>query len=218
MMQTLLKEISVRSFLAVVFTMVSTASVWAQSAPDVGLGVTANSLDIAGNAGFSNLTGVDGNKHVNFGGSTGVNLSDRITVLGEYSYLPMGSVSASSGGTSASVNGNYHLLGGAARFYLVRPRRGAPYALVDFGYARCTAGLGVNVSGVGSANASASLNGDYAGVGGGASFYLGHNWGLRPEVRWDRQEYYYSGTSLGQNVVRESVSVFFQWGGHGKRN
>ncbi len=180
-------------------------------------GILGHSADLAGNIGFSNLTGVDNNKHINFGGSFGFNPSSRATILAEYSYLPMGSVSASSGGTSASVNGDYQQFGAAGHFNLGSAKTVVPYALVAFGYARCTAGLTVSVSGSGSASGSGSLNGDYIGFGGGASIFFGKGFGLRPEFRYERQDFYVSGQSLSQNVALGTTSLFYQFGGKGKK-
>lgn len=201
-MQPVIKSALVRSCLAAVFLFLLSSPVWAQ-------GVVARSGEVAGTVGFSNLTGVDGNKHVNFGASGGVNLTDRVAVVGEYTYLPMGSVS----GGGASGSGSYQQFGGAARFSLDRSTRVVPYALVAFGYARDSEE--VSVAGIGSG--SGSLNGDYFGLGGGASIYLSRSLGIRPEFRYERQEFYQNGNSAGQNVALGTVSVFYQWGGRGKK-
>jgi hypothetical protein len=180
-------------------------------------GVVTGTGEIAGNVGFSNLTGVDGNKHVNFGASAGYNLSDKLTVLGEFSYMPMGSVNASVSGGSGSAHGNYQTYGGAARYNLGSSKSVVPYAVVGFGYARCSESANINVTGLGSGSASASINGDYVNFGGGASIYLKKGFGLRPEFRYEHQEFYNSGASAGQNVALGSVSVFYQFGGQGKK-
>ena len=95
-------------------------------------GVVPTSGDLSGTFGYSNLTGVDGNKHVNFGATAGFNLSRNITVLGEYSYLPMGSAPASEfvSGVTGSVSENYQQFGGAARFNLGSSKHFVPYAVV----------------------------------------------------------------------------------------
>jgi hypothetical protein len=160
--------------------------------------------DIAGNAGYSNLTGIDNNKHVNFGFSGGANLTHRVTVLAEYNYLPMGSLNAPDG---ASASGDYQQIGGAARFNLFSSKRVVPYAVVGYGYARQSRKIN---------GGSTSLNGDYVNGGGGANFYLGRNWGVRPEFRYERQEFYAQGQSAGQNVAWGTAGIFYQfrpWGG-----
>jgi hypothetical protein len=163
--------------------------------------ISAGSGDIAGNVGYSNLVGVDGNKHINFGGTLGYNFIPSSTLVFEYSYLPMGSVSG--------VNGNYQLLGVADRWNFGGNEKVVPYVVVGFGYARCGASADLG----GGATVSAAANGYYAGGGAGASFFLGKNWGIRPEFRYDEQAYSLDGTTTTQNAFRVSGSLFFQFGG-----
>jgi hypothetical protein len=187
-------------------------------------GIAASSGDISGNVGFSSLTGVDGNKHVNFGGSAGINLWRQITILGEYTYMPMGTLTESStGGNGIPMPDfgslSYQTIGGAARFNMSGSRIVIPYAIVGFGYARQSAsatllpGAGIGVLG----GSSSSYNGEYMNFGGGASIFLGKHYGLRPEFRYERQEFYASGNSAGQNVALGTVSFFYQFGGIGKK-
>jgi hypothetical protein len=196
-----------------------TVSLLALASPARSQGVVPRSGDLSGTFGYSNLTGVDGNKHINFGATAGVNLSSSITVCGEYGYLPMGSAPASQyvSGVTGSVNGDYQQFGGAARLNLGSSKHIVPYGVVSFGYARLSAGASVTVAGAGSGSGSASLNGDYVGFGGGASIYLGKGVGVRPDFRYERQVFYSAGTSAGQNVALVTGSLFYQWGGHGKK-
>jgi hypothetical protein len=183
-------------------------------------GVLAGSGDVSGTVGWSNLTGVDGNKHINFGGSAGANISPGVTVFGEFLYLPMGSISASSvigvSGVGGSGSGNYQQYGGGARFNFASSKVVVPYAVAAFGYARESANATVTYQGQ-SGSASASLNGDYVAFGGGANVYFGKGFGVRPEFRYERQEFYSGGQSAGQNVVLASGSLFYQFGGGEKK-
>jgi hypothetical protein len=56
--------------------------------------------------------------------------------------------------------------------------------------------------------------------GGGASYYLGNHWGIRPEFRYELQHAWYKGPAeiLTSNVADLSGSIFFQFGGTGKMN
>jgi hypothetical protein len=204
-----------RSSLA--FYTVLAVALLVSSCPVRAQGVVAGSGEVAGTVGWSNLTGVDGNKHINFGGSAGANLTPSVTVFGEYLYLPMGSVSESVSGASASGSGDYQQFGGGARFNFASSKIVVPYAVAAFGYARLSANATVTVTGVGSGSASAALNGDYIGFGGGASIYFGKGFGARPEFRYERQEFYSGGSSAGQNVVLVTGSLFYQWGGGEKK-
>jgi hypothetical protein len=201
MTQRLFNETLVRGLFVALCLAAMATGLWAQSAQDSAQGITAGSADVAGNVGFSNLTGADGNKHVHFGGSGGINLSPRVTLLGEYSYMPMGSLSG--------VAFNTQLIGVVSRLNFFTSKRAVPYALVGAGFDRLNGSeSGVNVS----------ANGSYAAVGGGASLYLGKSWGIRPEFRYERQEVTFAGLIADTNVVMGTASVFFQWGGRGTKS
>lgn len=169
--------------------------------------IAAGTVDLAGNVGFSNLDGIDTNKHINFGATAGYNFSRSNTLILEYSYLPMGSVS----GYGAKVSGNYQIFGVADRWNFGVSKKVVPYATAGLGFVR--QGESAFVAGFGSGKGS--VNGFYVGFGGGASIFLGQNWGIRPEVRWDAQEFSANGSSAEQNAVRASAGVFYQWGGQG---
>jgi hypothetical protein len=210
-MQTILKNAFLGLCIGVSFLLAFSYPLRAQ-------GIAAGSGDISGNVGFSSLTGADGNKHINFGGSAGINLSRQITILGEYTYMPMGTLTDTGGiGAAASGSLSYQTVGGAARFNMRASRTVVAYGVVGFGYARQSASVSLVGAGVGVFPASGSLSGDYVNLGGGASIFLGKRYGLRPEFRYERQEFYASGNSAGQNVALGTVSFFYQFGGIGKK-
>jgi hypothetical protein len=210
-MQTILKNAFLGLCIAASFLLALSYPVRAQ-------GSAAGSGDISGNVGFSSLTGADGNKHVNLGGSAGINLSHQITILGEYTYMPMGTLTDTGGiGAAASGSLSYQTIGGAARFNMRGSGIVVPYGIVGFGYARQSASVSLVGAGVGVFPARGSLSGDYVNFGGGASIFLGKRFGLRPEFRYERQEFYVSGNSAGQNIALGAVSVFYQFGGIGKK-
>jgi hypothetical protein len=169
--------------------------------------VLAHSGDVAGSVGYINSSGFGG--HLSYGGSGGINLSERVALVGEYQYLSLGSVTPNVGISNSSTN---QLGGVAVRVNFLTGKRIAPYVLGGFGFEH----LGLKVTG-----SSTSIdNGYYDTFGGGASVFLGKNWGVRPEARYD----YELGVSnaLGttvyayQNVYQFSGSVFYQFGGRGK--
>ncbi len=190
-MKTFVKNAVAGLWIAALFLLVLTASARAQ--------VLAHSGEVSGYGGYSHISSElpsIGTNHPFFGGSYGYNVTPAITVLGEYSYIPLGS----EGGVSAKTQ----LFGGGARFNFLPATRFVPYAVVAFGGDRYT------LSGGGS---SESANGWYAGFGGGVSCYLGKNWGVRPEFRYVRQDY----SGVGINSFQESGAFFYQWGGTGKK-
>jgi hypothetical protein len=176
------------------------AAVWAQTAvANSDYGVKAGSGDAAFNIGWSNIPAKldpsDSNNHPNFGGSTGINLSNNLAVVGEYTYQPMSSLDG--------VAFHTQLFGGVARFS-VGGNRVVPYVVLGGGGARLTGSeSSVNVS----------ANGGYFGGGGGAHIYLGRNWGIRPELRYSYMRLSISGVSQSVNVAQFSTGFFFQFGG-----
>jgi len=192
----------VKNCITTLFLIALSAPTWAQE-------IKRLSGDISANIGFNGLDGIDNKKHIEFGVAGGINLSKQAAVVVEYNYLPLGSVTYSGIKESA----NYQLFGGALRYSPVQFDRVIPYAVAGGGYAR--AGATASFEGM---TGSASVNGGYLSFGWGASIYCGSNWGLRPEYRWDRQNYTYYGTSYHQNESRGTISVFYQWGGKAERN
>jgi hypothetical protein len=173
-------------------------------------GISTGSGEVSGNVGFSNLKGVDNNRHVTFGGSGLVNVSPIAGVGFEYHFAPMGSVTQ--GGVN--VNGHMQQFGPVARFSLTNSSHVVPYVVVAAGGSSLHAGASS-----GNVSIGASQNGFYFGFGGGASIYTGTNWGIRPEFRYVRE--HFNSTSIqgisvgsfGQNDYQGSVAVFYQFGG-----
>ncbi len=173
-----------------------------------------SSIDVSGNIGFSNLSGgetTDGKKHIAFGFAGAYNFTDILSSLGfEYSYQMLGSE------TQSGVTASEHIqsYGPVLRGFLLKSGRVIPYLLVAAG------GLSDKATAsAGGITASASRNGYYIGFGGGTSIYAGSSWGIRPEVRYERQHFNsttvdgsYSAAS-GQNYILGTISVFYQFGG-----
>jgi hypothetical protein len=113
-----------------------------------------------------------------------------------------------------TVSGHIQSYGAVYRGYLSKSSRVVPYVLV--------AGGGLSETAVGSAQGakvSISQNGEYFGFGGGASIFVDPSWGIRPELRYERQQFSaetVDGSSFaayGQNYVLGTISVFYQFGG-----
>jgi len=143
--------------------------------------------------------------HAIVGGAFGVNANHHLQLFGEFSYVPLGSATASYSGVSASASEKMLDFGGGvlASFGGSRVR---PYVLGAFGDGHDS------VAGTGSAagysvSVSTSANSVYAAVGGGARVFLGQSWGLRPEFRYQR--YLQNG---GLNVATFTMGFFFGFG------
>ncbi len=173
--------------------------------------VAARSGEVSGNVGFSNLNGIDNKKHIAFGGSGAYNLSDWTAIGFEYNYQLMGSKAEFHG---TNTTGHLQTYGLLVRISMTKSRRVDPYALIAAGGATVTA-----VASNQYATESGSQHGFYGGFGGGVSFFAGHNWGIRPEVRFERQHYMATtidgipAPSSNLSYVLGTVSVFYQFGG-----
>lgn len=197
-MQTFMKNAFFSLCIAVTFLFVS-STVQAQ--------VLAHSGDVAGSVGYINSTGFGG--HLSYGGSGGINFSERVALVGEYQYLSLGALTPNVGVSNSTTN---QLGGVAVRINFLTGKRLSPYALAGFGFEH----LGLKETG-----SSTSIdNGYYDTFGGGASIFLGKNWGVRPEVRYDYELGITNATGTTvyayQNVYQFSGSVFYQFGGRGK--
>ena len=171
--------------------------------------VLARSAEVAGAIGydhssFTNNIGSAFNPTSNhfFGGSGGYNVTPYITALVEYKYDPLIAPS----GSTFTVHSQ--LSGAAARFNFTPSKKIVPYALVGAGYDRLNASDGPLVQ---------IADGYYVNFGGGASVYCGKHWGIRPEVRYERQHVTYFTETLTANVADVSGSIFYQFGGTGKK-
>jgi hypothetical protein len=161
--------------------------------------VLAHSGEVAGTFGYDHTDYYppDGPTSTHFfGASGGYNVIPAITVLGEYKYDPL---NLAGGGIT------YHsqLFGGAARYNFLTSKKIVPYAVTGVGCYKLSNNEGFPMAG----------NGYYVNFGGGASVYLVRNWGIRPEVRYERQHATIGGADVYANVADVSGSFFYQWGG-----
>ena len=124
-----------------------------------------------------------GNNHGVYGANGGYSPSPWVTIIGEYGFVPVYS------GEGVTIHNQFY--GGGARFNLNPKSKVVGYAIFTAGGDKASE----SVTGEGSqSNSGYSLS-----FGGGASCYIGHNWGVRPEFRYVRSEYSAGGTTLGFN-------------------
>jgi hypothetical protein len=168
-------------------------------------GIAAGSGEVSGTIGYARVNGVTSFNHFAFGGAGIYNLNQIVAVGFEYSYTPLGSEAISGANASAHLQ----TYGGVARFSFSESSDVVPYALVGFG--------GVDEKAVASfeaISASASQKGYYYAFGGGVTIYVGPGWGIRPEYRYERQQFVANTRfdSFGQNDSQALVSLFYQFG------
>jgi len=177
--------------------------------------VAPKSVDLSGNGGITDLK-VDYGKegHASFGVSAGYNVVRFLAVSADYNYINLGS-SSEYGATATQSLQEY---GVSARLALIDTRIVVPYVLGGGGGVRDSASASA-----GGQSASATQSGGYVTVGGGASIYVGHGFGVRPEFRYDRLQFAATtvdGVAIpggGQSAPRATVAIFYQFGGTRKR-
>jgi hypothetical protein len=174
-------------------------------------GIVSHSIELSGNGGITNELGINGNHgHATYGGAGAYNLTRHIALVGEYNYVALGSL------TEDGIKGtaDTQLYGAAVRYALINTRFFVPYVLGGGGVDRFHEGI----SGEGQSLA-ANESGGYLALGGGASLYAGHGFGVRPEFRYTRQQYGsttvegLSDPGRSENDLRVTVSIFYQFGG-----
>ena len=184
----------------------STAFLLVLSSPALAQGIAAGSGEVAGTFGYAHVDGVTSYNHFPFGGSGIYNLNQVAAVGFEYSYTPLGSE------TIMGANASAHLqtYGGVARISFSESSDVIPYTLVGFG------GIdGKSVASFEGISASTGQKGYYYAFGGGVTIYVGPGWGIRPEYRYERQQFVANTRfdSFGQNDSQALVSLFYQFGG-----
>jgi hypothetical protein len=183
-------------------------------------GVVAHSIELSGNGGITNEYGINGNHgHATYGAAGAYNLTRHVAVVGEYSHVDLGSESELvAPGQEVTGSEDVQLYGGAVRYALINTRFFVPYVLVGGGGDNLHESVSAPLF-PGDPRLGASESGGYVSLAGGASLYAGHGFGIRPEFRYNRQQY--GSTSIdglstqgsGENDLRVTVSLFYQFGG-----
>ena len=169
--------------------------------------------ELSANFGRSGLQGVDAHHHFNYGGAIGYHLTPKWTLTGEYTQLPLGSVKVNTpGGTTETANGNDQIIGAGLRYNFQNFHGITPYTFIGFGFTRESTSYTA-----GAVNMKYGGNGYNADGGAGLTFHMGKSWGFRPEIRWDRQNFFENGSQVSRNIFIESGQIYFQFGGRGKK-
>lgn len=160
--------------------------------------------EVSGSLGLTSASGYYDGNHLNAGGAFGFNLGRIAHLFGEVNYMPMGKVSYY-GYEAESKIMNY---GGGLHLRIPVNEKVEPYGLLSFGLGQ----FKDKISYLG----DSTQNNAYFGLGGGARIFLGKNWGVRPEIRYQSyagdldSEY---GAEDRGHVVTASGGIFFQFGG-----
>jgi len=188
-----------------VFSSVTLLAIFLMATSTARAQVVPGSVMVGGDAGYVHTSIPNDSETYNrytFGATGGYNLDKWVGAFFEYNYVSILNQDMGEGvNASAHVN-NY---GGAARFYPYNKGKIIPYGIFDGGGAQ----LNESVSGEG----SISVNGNYVGGGAGALVYLGRNWGVAPDFRFNRYSFTYDGYTVNPHVVTVLGGVFYQFGG-----
>jgi len=180
-------------------TVAMTAFVVVMSIASYGQGVVPHNLEVTGQLGL--VSGIG--SHGSFGGSLGGPITDRLTLSGDLSYIPLGGSNVTILGSSLRSSAKAFNFNGNLQ-YQFNPFRGGtvPYAGAGLGFLHSSFDASSNVVGSGF-NISGSSTDMYFNVGGGLRYYVKERWGFRPEFM----------VFAGSNTyVRFAGGFFYQFG------
>jgi hypothetical protein len=144
--------------------------------------------EVLGYFGGATVSGGVGS-HPALGVAVGANTNRVMQLFAQLNYVPTGS-----GGVSGYI---VDFGGGLELRFRIPHTKVAPYGLATIGLGHAHASAG---------NFSASDNSFFYGLGGGFRYYVGRNWGLRPELRFQK----YTGQGRG-HLALYTVGVFYQF-------
>ena len=155
-------------------------------------------MEVTGQVGI--VTGID--THASFAASGGKAIKDRIFVLGELGYIPLGGVSANVGGSAVDSGGRVISLMGGAQYQFSEQRSFIPYAGGALGLVRLSGSVTTTVGGT-TTTVDFSDNEFYVALTGGARYYVKDRWGFKPEFT------IFAGDDF---FFRFGVGLFYQFG------
>ena len=171
-------------------------------------------------SGFGGIVSIGGATRANAGGTAGVNLGRFVHLFGEVSYMGKATETYQDGNgasrTRMTVSGRLTDYGGGVQIRIPTGKHWIePYGLLAFGYGQMKRDVNA-ASGAISAISDSGHN-VYNAVGVGARLFLGANWGIKPEFRY--QKYY--GINLANDdpvhdrgrAIAVTTGVFYQFGG-----
>jgi hypothetical protein len=146
------------------------------------------------------VSGID--THASFAASGGKAVTDRVFVLGEFGYIPLGGASASGNGFAVDTGGRVISLMGGAQYQFNERNAFVPYAGGALGLVRIS-GSSSTTSGGTTTSVDFSSNKFYLGLTGGARYYVKDRWGFKPEFT----------IFAGDNTFfRFAAGMFYQFG------
>jgi hypothetical protein len=151
-------------------------------------------MEVTGQVGI--VTGI--NTHASFAASAGKAVTDKVFVLGEFSYIPLGGAEASGSGFEFSAGGRVVTFMGGAQYQFGERKSFIPYAGGALGVVHSSFESTVNGT-----TLDVSNNDFYVSLSGGARYYVKDRWGFKPELTL------FAGTD---SFWRFAVGMFYRFG------
>ena len=139
--------------------------------------------------------------HGSFGASIGAPVADRLIVLGDLSYIPMGGQTIQFNGSTIQSSAKGINFNASLQYEFQPTRAVVPYAGAGLGLLRTS--FSASSTGPGSFNAGGSSTDLYFNFGGGLRYYINERWGIRPELQM------FAGTDT---YARFAGGIFYQFG------
>jgi hypothetical protein len=215
------KSIPVLLF-AIVLATCARVEAFAQTKDKIETPFSSGSMEISSVFGRSGVQGIDTHRHFNYGAEYGYRFNSRWTLLGEYTYMPLGSLQGPGILGSFDEKENLQILGSGLRynineFHRILPKNVVPYIFAGGGYVHHYQKYSFTAIGGGTSTSIDKSNGDNVDAGLGASIFLKKNFGIRPEIRWDHKTLFEPASQVGLNYYDGSVGIFYQFRGNGKK-
>ena len=157
--------------------------------------------------------GSGGGTHGEYGVEAGVGIGDRAHIFGEFGFSQIASQAFQTSSNGVNVSGNVSVnlanYGAGFDYGFGSSKKVIPYVVAAGGVGHFFAsGAGTGSNGVSASVSIPVANDGYLGVGGGLRLFIGSNWGVKPEFRFQR--YFDSGGSLNTYVY--SAGIFWEFG------
>ena len=172
------------------------------AASGYGQELTKGRIETTGQVGLAMGVGT----RASFAGTVGLALTDRLFVLGEVGYIPLGGTSASGssplGSFDFSAGGKLWTFMAGAQYQFDSQRSFVPYAGAAVGFVDSSADFESSLAGS-AQNISTSRDDFYVSFGGGARYYIKDRWGFKPEFM------VFAGDDT---FFRLGIGMFYQFG------
>jgi hypothetical protein len=127
------------------------------------------------------VTGIGTHTVVGIGG--GKAIRNNLSLNGEFSYIPLGSANVNVLGVQSSYSAKALTFDFGAQYQFKQIGKFDPYGGISVGWKHASSSSSVtgSIAGI-NLNGGSSANAAYVKFGGGGRYYMGDNWGFKPEL------------------------------------